>query len=284
MKDYTWVRPYRLVGLLAVLRFYAHSFVQLSSMLTSVSKITESLDKPQEAVHQSTFDLFNQEGGQFLQAQKACKEMGLNLSCLLMEATMDGMLKMTYAELGRRLQEIKDRIRDELSLCLLIHIPADKKSLYENSDPFGAKVTASFSSAAYDIEEASKCLALDRSTACVMHLMRVLETAIDAIALGVGVKVVAVKAVAAWEQLLNMIRDAIQANNKASAPPWTAARPFFESVYAYLHAVKDAWRNPAIHDAEQKYTPDEAERIYTAIKNLMSHLAEHLKEDGEFSR
>jgi hypothetical protein len=113
--------------------------------------------------------------------------------------------------------------------------------------------------------------------------MRVLETAIDAIALGVGVKVTAVKAVAAWEQLLNMIRDAIQANNKASAPPWAAARPFFESTYAYLHAVKDAWRNPAIH-AEQKYTPAEAERIYVAIMNLMSNLAEHLNESGEFTR
>jgi hypothetical protein len=46
--------------------------------------------------------------------------------------------------------------------------------------------------------------------------------------------------------------------------------------------VKDAWRNPAMH-AEQKYTPEEAERIFVAIRNLMSNLAGHLDETGSFA-
>ena len=154
--------------------------------------------------------------------------------------------------------------------------------MYESSDPFGISVTAKFGSAAYDIEEASKCLALDRGTACVMHLMRVVEVAVDAIGLGVGVPVTAVKAISTWEQLLNLIRDKVSANNKGASPPWMAARSFFENAVAYLHSVKDAWRNPAMH-AEQKYTPEEAERIYVAIKNLMTHLAGHLDENGAFT-
>jgi len=265
-----------------MLRFHADNFVQISTMLTAIEEISEGMPTEQSktALRQTSKDLVVK---QLPRAQEICEEIGLAMSALLIKETVQTVDRFTYGSIGSRFREIRNRIRDELSLCLLLHVPTENREAYENPDPFGDKVTANFSSAAYDIEEASKCLALDRSTACVLHLMRVLETAIDAIALGVGVKVTAVKAVATWEQLLNMIRDAIQANNKANAPPWAAARPFFESAYAYLHAVKDAWRNPSVH-AEQKYTSPEAQRVYTAIKNLMAHLADHLNELGEFSR
>ena len=264
-----------------MLIFDADNFLSLASMLTAVEKTAETLapDHATTSLNQSTKDLVN---SRLPLAQKICEEIGLKMSALRIKDTLSELDRLTYRDIGARFREIRDRIRDELSLCLLLHIPSENRTAYENADPFGTRVTANFGSAAYDTEEASKCLALDRSTACVMHLMRVLEAAIDAIALGVGVKITAVKSVVAWEQLLNMIRDAIQTNNKTNAPPWIAARPFFESAYAYLHAVKDAWRNPAMH-AEQKYTPDEAERIYTAIKNLMTHLSEHLDESGKFT-
>ena len=41
---------------------------------------------------------------------------------------------------------------------------------------FGKDVRVAFPSAIIDIEEAGKCLAFERWTACVFHLMRVMET------------------------------------------------------------------------------------------------------------
>ena len=43
------------------------------------------------------------------------------------------------------------------------------------------EVNDKFPSAAFDIDEAGKCLAIGRSTAAVFHLMRALETAIRAV-------------------------------------------------------------------------------------------------------
>ena len=271
-------RPFRLVSLFEMLKFQADWFVNKASVLAEVYATSATV--PGDA---KLSDVLKQRiREKFPLIKDGFTSDGLQLSVLCVDDILNTVDSMTVKQLGQKCDELGRRIHDELSLCLLLRIPSERKTLYEEVDPFGAKVTGNFGSAAYDTEEASKCLALDRSTACVMHLMRTLEAGIDAIALGVGVKITAVKAVGTWEQLLNMIRDAIQANNKANAPPWTAARPFFESALTYLHAVKDAWRNPVVH-AESKYTPDEAERIYSAVKHLMMHLAEHLDEAGKFT-
>ena len=49
-------------------------------------------------------------------------------------------------------------------------IESNRSSYYEPESPhFGDEVAAKFSSVAYDINEARKCLALDRSTASAFH-------------------------------------------------------------------------------------------------------------------
>ena len=57
---------------------------------------------------------------------------------------------------------------------------------YETRPLFGPDVFNNFSSANDDIDEAGKCLALGRGTACVMHLMRVLEVGLAALASALG--------------------------------------------------------------------------------------------------
>ena len=58
----------------------------------------------------------------------------------------------------------------------LLQLPTDKVSLYEGRNLFGDQVAVKFPSASFDIEEAGKCLALDRSTATIFHLVRIIET------------------------------------------------------------------------------------------------------------
>src|SRR5205823_5048579 len=58
---------------------------------------------------------------------------------------------------------------------------------FEPEQLFGAEVFNNFASANDDIYEAGTCLALERATACVMHLMRVLEAGLAALAKAVGI-------------------------------------------------------------------------------------------------
>ena len=70
----------------------------------------------------------------------------------------------------------------------------------------------------FDIEHAGTCLALDEATACVMHLMRALEVALNAVGLGIGLPDALVQAKTSWEHLLTQMKAKI-ATNKASKIP-----------------------------------------------------------------
>jgi len=145
----------------------------------------------------------------------------------------------------------------------------------------GQLVAINFSNANYDIEEAGKSFALDRYTACVMHLMRSLEVAIDAIGIAIGLPDAVIAAQNSWERLLTKMGDQIKANDATPTTDWIANRQFLIDVRAHLFSVKNAWRNPSMH-LEKKYTEKEAERIFRAVKDFMEHLATHLHESGKF--
>jgi len=74
----------------------------------------------------------------------------------------------------------------DTTFCLLLS--TQEKRLFQKVAPFGAEVEARFPSANEDIYEAAKCLALDRATACVMHLMRVCELGLKALATTINVQ------------------------------------------------------------------------------------------------
>jgi hypothetical protein len=149
--------------------------------------------------------------------------------------------------------------------------------------PFGKKVLDNFPAASYGVEEAAKCLALNRYTACVMHLMRVNEVGLKAYGTSLNVMAQITQAQANWGMVLRIAGDEIQRLNKSSDRTWTPEkRAFFEETHAYLHAVRVAWRNRSMH-ADQKYDLPRAERIFEAVKDWMRHLADHLDESGQFT-
>ena len=53
----------------------------------------------------------------------------------------------------------------------------------------------------------------------------------------------------------------------------------FDEIYALLDAVKGRWRDATMH-VEEKYTEDEARRLYQTIENFMRRLAARMDQDG----
>lgn len=60
---------------------------------------------------------------------------------------------------------------------------------------------------------------------------------------------------------------------------WTD-KEFFAEVYTSLDAVRVAWRNTTMH-VENKYSEEEAEHIFGAIRGFMRRLASRLDEKGQ---
>lgn len=180
--------------------------------------------------------------------------------------------KETYGEIKVRIAELGAVLSAHFEDERVMICDPNRAKYYElDGDPFGKDVFHAFSSAAYDVAEASKCLALDRGTACVMHLMRAVEVTLKALATTVGVPTQV-----DWGSYIREIDKEIEKRVKASGRR-TPDEEFYSQLVVRFDNLKRAWRNPSMH-VQDKYTPEEAELAYLAMKSFMQHLAARIRE------
>jgi hypothetical protein len=188
--------------------------------------------------------------------------------------------KCTSDDLLREVRAIDGRLRDELEETHLFVVSADSAKYLDESKPlFGDEVSAKFPSASYDIEEAGKCLALRRSTACVTHLMRALEVALAALGKQFGVSTDHTN----WHNIIDQIESKIKAmNSQSHGAGWKDEQAFYSAGAVHFRMLKDGWRNYAMH-VREKYTEEQADDIYRSTRSFMRHLCQRLSEETVFS-
>jgi hypothetical protein len=175
------------------------------------------------------------------------------------------------AQFAELLSTLTGRINDEMELVVGWTLTASEAALYEQKEPlFGQAVFDRFESARVDIEEAGRCLAFNRGTATVMHLMRVMEVGLKAIARPLGIPYAP-----SWEGYLRQISDRMSSPTKKKPRQWRKIEPFFRDVSGDLLTIKHAWRNPSMH-VVRRYSPEEADEILRAVRRFMQRLAEGL--------
>jgi hypothetical protein len=128
-----------------------------------------------------------------------------------------------------------------------------------------------------DIEEAGKCLACNRSTAAVFHLMRVMEVALRVLAKTLNDQRLDPKRNPSWDSILKKCREELEKDRRNRAPEWVTDEVFFSSVATTLMGVKDAWRNPTMH-VEINYDEERALDVWNHVRAFMRHLATKLSE------
>lgn len=189
----------------------------------------------------------------------ALKDAGTN-----MPAVRDAML------------ELQGRMRDELS-HMEIWLVTKEERRWLKSDPFGPNVAANFHPMRDDLEEAAKCLAFGRGTACVFHLMRVMEVGLRALGASLNDETLDPKRNPSWDAILKRCDHQLTLQIKDRSAEWRVDNDFYAEAVAQLHAVKDAWRNPTMH-IERSYMPDQAEDVWNAVGAFMRHLSKKLSE------
>jgi hypothetical protein len=205
-----------------------------------------------------------------------CDKVGLRLSVILADRLANQLPKNpTYGYLKTAIPELDQRIEDELASVLFLHVPSSKSEYYTNSELFSAEVANRFPSAIVDIEEAGKCYAVSRHTACVFHLMRVMEIGLRSVAKSLGIPDTNI--LPSWQSIIDKINKEINGPNAAKSPDWKRLEPFYKGVSAQLFAVKVAWRNPAMH-VESTYNEEVAGEIFNAVRGFMRHIATELSE------
>jgi hypothetical protein len=183
-------------------------------------------------------------------------------------------------KLLRDLDELASRMNDELLGHWFLYLKPDQERFYRAETLFGDDVEKKYISAKYHIGEAGKCLALDRSTATVFHLMGALERGLHAVRASLGIPEPAHPQQRTWGSILSEIKADIERRDPTNAWLTQSDSPFFRELHASLLAIKNAYRDPTMH-VESTYTESEARHIFNITEGFMRKLASRVDENGE---
>jgi hypothetical protein len=214
--------------------------------------------------------------------EQLCETLGARTSAAGVRRLIElfSIGRVSHSSLIQIYDEINSRLKDELALAQVFVVEQEKVQYIAPSKPlFGPAMESNFPSAMFEIDEAAKCLAFGRSTACVFHLMRVMEIAILAIARCLQIPDPVKPSQRNWGEMLKRIRTGIDTRWPTTADRMSGDGALFESLQASLDAVRNPWRNSTMH-VENKYTEEEAEHIFAAVRGFARQLAARCDEKG----
>lgn len=179
--------------------------------------------------------------------------------------------------IGKGFADLYSRMEDECGLRKFLILSSKQADLIFPSSPaFGTEVSQKLPKTAFEVDEASKCLGVGLDTAAVFHLMRVVEIGIEAVRKSLAIPDPIRAAERNWGVMIKKINEAVSDKKQLMSQPDTQ---FFIEIQASLDAVRNAWRNATMH-VESKYTADEAEHIFIAVKGFMRKVATRMDEEG----
>jgi hypothetical protein len=210
--------------------------------------------------------------------QKECDDIGLKTASRQIQEVLANIRVgaiTTPRQLSQILLNMSSAIRAEISTHFFMQISPKRVDFYEQEELFGPEVDLNFPSAKRDIKSAGSCYACDRNTACVMHLMRVLEVGLNTLAATLKVPFDRRN----WENIINDIDVEIKKiNGPHAGADWKNKQQFYAGAAKDFRHFKDAWRNHAMHYREH-YDATEALTTLNHVKEFMTHLADgHLSE------
>lgn len=259
----------RLWSIWDMLRAYGEIFSRLTTLLYQIEIFTKGDDKN---------DLVTESDRVIIEH---CVTVATNVSDELQmpsvfakaERMWHALKGNTYnkAELNHDAEDLNSRLEDELKHLMFKPVLPRYSKYYSDKPLFGQKVFDKFPAAIDDVQGAGNCLALGEGTACVMHLMRVMEAGLKALAAGLKIPYAP-----SWESYLSQIQKKIDAKHKTKGVSWRRDEKFYRDVSGDLLTIKQAWRNPTMH-IDRRYSQEEAEQIYLAVKPLLERLADKLK-------
>lgn len=206
-----------------------------------------------------------------------CEEAGLLNSASYIKDCLDALNtqvaagnEVYYSHIQEAFGNLQPMIKSEMKRVEYLRV--DKAEYYGTFSRFEPFVTDIYPKLIYDIVEAGNCLALDRTTACVFHLMRVVEFGVQRLGDKLGVRLVNETV---WQAILNQVDAKIRA-----MPDKPAAKKRQKEKYAetagHLYNVKVAWRNPVMHP-KRTYTAEEAEHLFMTVRMFISNLIRLLR-------
>jgi hypothetical protein len=269
---------YKLWSLLDMLRINAKHYVQIGNFLRAVSdnlsarakfdgmirdadrmSLDEELPSPEinfllERIQQLSTHL---EALELVISLQILAEIHKNLS--------EPLVEWTWRKAQIEFEYLSRTIQHELNNRLCFYIPSHRAPFYKSNLLTQDAQKKLPSSVKDDMEKAGDCFATENFTACVFHLMRVMETGVQKLGDSLGVPLTNEKE---WQKIINNIRHEIN----IKYPKNHQNRITWDNLLVKLETVKDAWRNPTMHP-KATYEESAAWDIIISVRIFINELA-----------
>jgi hypothetical protein len=190
--------------------------------------------------------------------------------------------QVNFSSIWMGVNVIATRLEDELSLREFFELEPGQAQRFKNPLKDWEVIVARFPTIRQNVEESSKCFALERYGAAVFHVLQVAEYGVIQLA-----KLLEVEGDkpgwASLKRLQNLIKDPF--------PQRTALAqrhsPLLENAVPLAIVVKDSWRHKLTHVDNQivwmdtDFSPQVAEEIIAATRGFMRKLGQDLPQDKE---
>jgi hypothetical protein len=283
-QQYSLWNTRRLWGLWDMLRFCADPFYKVIAALHQTRGMVDNWPHVRQ---EEAFDKGGRErwAEQIHTLQESLKILDAKLTLTLVNELIvhleDQQRSITYRQLSLYYDKIDDLFKRELSEIMLLVVDREWQGYYEPKEPlFGAKFADQFPSVLYEVDEAAKCLALDRSTAAAVHAIRCLEAGIRAMSRCLGIPDPTRASDRSWFNMLKALKEVIDKKWPGTSTRLSGDGEFFDNAYAALAAMQNPWRNATMH-LDHKYTPEEAKHVFEVVRGFMFRLASRMNEAGE---
>jgi hypothetical protein len=274
-KAQPWIdNLHRMVSWLDMLKFSAVHHLRLGSFLRAMEEIVANVNPELESDYRS----FCKEIGELLEGE--LKAISCRYSASAAARFAEDVALLSKEGIKIRATELRNGISSEMTDQLFLWIPPERAKFFnETEKTFGKDVASNFPSALSEIREAGNCYSTGASTACVFHLMRVMEIGLRAVYASLELPF---DPNVSWGSILKEWgHDQIKSNPTANARLMLDL-PFYQNARATVSSVKDAWRNATMH-FDRSYNESEALEIITAVRGFMKCVAEKIDEKGQTS-
>jgi hypothetical protein len=257
-------RPHNLVSWWDMEKFAAEEFFKIATQLSSLAHYAQ-----QDLERGIKSPIISASSKGFMAAvteiEGHCEKLGLKVSVQAARGALRLLASpdTVFSDLAPAIQQLRNDIQWETQSVLFFHVPGKQSDFYDQKELFGVDVNLKFPSIQYDMVEAGNCYAMGRGTACVFHLMRIMEVGVQGLGTKLGVTLVAEKN---WQNILDEVNKAIK-----RLPPKDSATIAKSQASASLYSVKLAWRNEVMHPNDT-YTLEEAENLIRQVKTFMGYL------------
>jgi hypothetical protein len=195
--------------------------------------------------------------------------------------------RQVNAAKAREIEHLLAVVHGEFEARQFFHLSNDRAKYFNAVRLFGEEVDSAFPYARDDIREAGNCMATERNTAAVFHLMRVVEWGLRALCGSLGMRQVRRSkrshiplAWADWETLLNQLQPRIESriNKLKRGARRQAEQEFYYPILQDIRGIKDAWRNQVMH-TRSEYSRVQADAVFEHVRRIMSTLATRISEN-----